>query len=112
MIHKFQSWDSVALETMSDRISRKVLTGEKAMVAQVFLKKGAEALEKVVRAGPSATQGATNFQAAHTCLFTMNVHQKEPNSHEYEELYEDPILRERRSTRLDRPAVWSNAARA
>jgi hypothetical protein len=28
---------------MSDLISRKVLTGEKAMVAQVFLKKGAEA---------------------------------------------------------------------
>ena len=39
MIHKFQSWDSVALETMSDRISRKVVTGEKAMVAQAFLKK-------------------------------------------------------------------------
>jgi hypothetical protein len=25
----------------------------------------------------------------------MNVHQREPNSHEYEELYEDPVLRER-----------------
>jgi quercetin dioxygenase-like cupin family protein len=41
MTHKFQTWDSVPLETMSDLISRKVITGEKAMVAQVFLKKGA-----------------------------------------------------------------------
>lgn len=39
--HKFQSWDSVPLESMSDLISRKIVTGEKAMVAQVFLKKGA-----------------------------------------------------------------------
>ena len=69
MTHKFQNWDSIALETMSDRISRKVVTGDKAMVAQVFLKKCAEALKKVVRAGPSATQGATNFQAAHTVSF-------------------------------------------
>jgi uncharacterized damage-inducible protein DinB len=30
----------------------------------------------------------------------MNVHQKEPNSHEYEKLYDDAVLRERRSTRL------------
>jgi hypothetical protein len=34
---------------MSDLISRKVVTGEKAMVAHVFLKKGAEALETLVR---------------------------------------------------------------
>ena len=39
--HKFQSWDSVPLESMSDLISRKIITGEKAMVAQVFLKKDA-----------------------------------------------------------------------
>lgn len=41
MTHKFQTWKSVPLETMSDLISRKVITGEKAMVAQVFLKKDA-----------------------------------------------------------------------
>jgi len=35
------SWESVPLETMSDVISRKVVSGEKAMVAQVFLKKDA-----------------------------------------------------------------------
>src|SRR5258706_13352833 len=35
------SWDSVQLEVMSDLISRKVISGEKAMVAQVFLKKAA-----------------------------------------------------------------------
>lgn len=39
--HKFQTWDSVPLESMSDLISRKIITGEKAMVAQVFLKKDA-----------------------------------------------------------------------
>jgi|SRR5579875_185371 quercetin dioxygenase-like cupin family protein len=41
MTHKFHSWDSVPLETLSDVISRKVISGEKAMVAQVFLKKDA-----------------------------------------------------------------------
>jgi quercetin dioxygenase-like cupin family protein len=41
MTHKFQPWDSVPLESMSDLISRKIVTGEKAMVAQVFLKKDA-----------------------------------------------------------------------
>ena len=33
------TWDSVPLEVMSDVISRKVISGEKAMIAQVFLKK-------------------------------------------------------------------------
>ena len=41
MTHRFCTWESVPLETMSDLISRKVVTGEKAMVAQVFLKKDA-----------------------------------------------------------------------
>jgi quercetin dioxygenase-like cupin family protein len=45
--HKYQSWDSVPLEQMSDVISRKLITGEKAMVAQVFLKKGAVVPEHV-----------------------------------------------------------------
>jgi quercetin dioxygenase-like cupin family protein len=35
------TWDSVELETMSDLISRKVISGDKAMVAQVFIKKDA-----------------------------------------------------------------------
>jgi quercetin dioxygenase-like cupin family protein len=38
---KHYSWDSVALEVMSEVISRKVISGQKAMVAQVFLKKDA-----------------------------------------------------------------------
>ena len=38
---KHYGWDSVPLEVMSDVISRKVISGEKAMVAQVFLKKDA-----------------------------------------------------------------------
>jgi hypothetical protein len=64
MTHKFQSWDSVPLETMSDLISRKVVTGEKAMVAQVFLKKGAEALETLVRdaGGPEGLYGNLAIQ--------------------------------------------------
>ncbi len=39
--HKFQTWESVPLESMSELISRKIVTGEKAMVAHVYLKKGA-----------------------------------------------------------------------
>ena len=35
------TWESVPLETMSEMISRKVISGDKAMVAQVLLKKGA-----------------------------------------------------------------------
>ena len=35
------TWDSVELEAMSDLISRKVISGDKAMVAQVFIKKDA-----------------------------------------------------------------------
>src|SRR5438552_18847938 len=35
------TWDSVPLEVMSDLSSRKVVSGDKAMVAQVFLKKDA-----------------------------------------------------------------------
>ena len=38
---KHTSWDAVPLESMSELISRKIVTGEKAMVAQVFLKKDA-----------------------------------------------------------------------
>jgi quercetin dioxygenase-like cupin family protein len=35
------TWDSVPLEQMSELISRKIISGEKAMVAQVFIKKDA-----------------------------------------------------------------------
>ena len=35
------TWDGVPTEVMSEVISRKVISGEKAMVAQVFLKKDA-----------------------------------------------------------------------
>src|SRR5207248_11740774 len=38
---EYQTWESVPLEKMSDMISRKIITGDKAMIAQVFLKKGA-----------------------------------------------------------------------
>lgn len=41
MTHTYRTWDSLPLERMSDLISRKLFTGDKAMVAQVFLKKGA-----------------------------------------------------------------------
>lgn len=34
------NWDSVATEVLNPRISRKVIAGEKAMVAQVFIAKG------------------------------------------------------------------------
>lgn len=38
---RYCTWESVPLEVMSDVISRKIISGEKAMVAQVFLKKDA-----------------------------------------------------------------------
>ena len=38
---KFFTGNSVELETMSDVISRKVISREKAMVGEVFLKKDA-----------------------------------------------------------------------
>ena len=38
---KLYDWESAPLETLSDVLSRKVISGEKAMVAQVFFKKGA-----------------------------------------------------------------------
>lgn len=39
--HRHMTWDSVELESMSDVISRKLVYGTKAMVGQIFLKKGA-----------------------------------------------------------------------
>jgi len=38
---KHYTWGGVELEKMSEMISRRVISGEKAMVAQVFLKKDA-----------------------------------------------------------------------
>src|SRR6202049_34472 len=38
---KHYTWDSIPLEVISEVISRKVISGQKAMVAQVFLKKDA-----------------------------------------------------------------------
>lgn len=34
------NWNSVPLEVLSETFSRKIITGEKAMLAQVFVKKG------------------------------------------------------------------------
>ncbi len=39
--YKYSSWDAVPLEAMSEVISRRVFTGERGMVAQVYLKKDA-----------------------------------------------------------------------
>ncbi len=38
---KHYKWDSVRTEVLNPALSRKVITGERAMVAQVFLSKGA-----------------------------------------------------------------------
>ena len=37
---RFYHWDEVRTEVLNPSISRKVITGEKAMVAQVFIAKG------------------------------------------------------------------------
>jgi quercetin dioxygenase-like cupin family protein len=34
-------WDELALERVTEMISRKIITGEREMVAQIYLKKGA-----------------------------------------------------------------------
>ena len=38
---EFYTWDEMPTEVMSECIGRKIISGDKAMVAQVFLKKGA-----------------------------------------------------------------------
>jgi len=38
---EFYTWDEMETEVMSEFIARKIISGDKAMVAQVFLKKGA-----------------------------------------------------------------------
>jgi quercetin dioxygenase-like cupin family protein len=38
---EFYKWNEVRTEVLSEKISRKIITGDKAMVAQVFLNKGA-----------------------------------------------------------------------
>lgn len=34
------SWDTVPVEVLSETISRKIITGDRLMIAQVFIKKG------------------------------------------------------------------------
>ena len=34
-------WDEIALEKVTERISRKIVTGEREMLAQIYLKRGA-----------------------------------------------------------------------
>ena len=38
---RLHRWDEIALEKVTEMISRKLVTGEREMVAQVYLKKGA-----------------------------------------------------------------------
>jgi quercetin dioxygenase-like cupin family protein len=37
---QYVSWENVNLEVMNEKISRKIVAGEKAMVSQVFIAKG------------------------------------------------------------------------
>ena len=38
---RLQRWDELGLEKVTEMISRKVVTGEREMLAQIYLKKGA-----------------------------------------------------------------------
>ena len=38
---RLHRWDELALEKVTEMISRKIVTGEREMLAQVYLKKGA-----------------------------------------------------------------------
>lgn len=40
-MHIHRNWKDVPLETVTDQISRKLITGQDMMLAQVFIKKGA-----------------------------------------------------------------------
>ena len=37
---KLFKWDDIPMEELNDFIGRKIISGEKAMIAQIFLKKG------------------------------------------------------------------------
>jgi quercetin dioxygenase-like cupin family protein len=58
------AWDSVPLEVMSELISRKIIAGEKAMIAQIFLKKGAVVPEHHHESGQITyvLEGALKFE--------------------------------------------------
>ena len=38
---RLHRWDEIALEKVTEMISRKIITGEREMVTQIYLKKGA-----------------------------------------------------------------------
>ena len=38
---RLHRWDEIALEKVTEMISRKIVTGEKEMIGQIYLKKGA-----------------------------------------------------------------------
>ena len=38
---RLQRWDELALEKVTEMISRKIVTGEREMLAQIYLKRGA-----------------------------------------------------------------------
>ena len=38
---RLHRWDEIALEKVTEMISRKIVTGEREMLSQVYLKKGA-----------------------------------------------------------------------
>jgi quercetin dioxygenase-like cupin family protein len=38
---RLHRWDEIALEKVTEMISRKIVTGEREMLAQIYLKKGA-----------------------------------------------------------------------
>ena len=40
VVHQYR-WDEIAAERVTDMISRKLVTGEREMIAQIWLKKGA-----------------------------------------------------------------------
>ncbi len=38
---RLHRWDEIALEKVTEMISRKVVTGEREMIGQIYLKRGA-----------------------------------------------------------------------
>ena len=55
---RLHRWDEIALEKVTEMISRKVVTGEREMIGQIYLKRGAH------RADALARERAADLRAA------------------------------------------------
>jgi quercetin dioxygenase-like cupin family protein len=58
---RLHRWDEIALEKVTEVISRKIVTGERAMLSQVYLKRGAPMHKHESEQLTYVMQGALRF---------------------------------------------------